>query len=384
MLIEDWLKLGASGRANQNEVFSSAGGADSFDGNGNTNTYYRYSLSPVLSRRLKDIATYTLRYNYNEVINTADDLSNSSSDSWSTSLASGNASRISWDLFGDYRKVSYDDDDVFVEEDGTVVPRENAELKSAGLQTGYRIDRRWQVTGTYGWEWNDFQTYNDEDTDGRTWDLGVNWTPTPRTTVSVGVGDRFFGKTPRLSISQKHKRSTFTASYKKSITFGRDILTEGNDFNQNIQNFGSENSQGPIIDERFTVGYAYDGRRARINFIGSHSDQTQEDTGQKSVYDDVALTVSPLVFISRLYSMSATVSWRQDEPRSQFGQPQFGQPNSNFSNNSEAWITSVTVGRTLNERMSLSLNYRYTDQQSDNDFSEYQENRIMATLNIRL
>jgi hypothetical protein len=32
----------------------------------------------------------------------------------------------------------------------------------------------------------------------------------------------------------------------------------------------------------------------------------------------------------------------------------------------------------------VSLNYRYTDQQSDNSFNQYQENRVMATLNIRL
>lgn len=378
ILIDDWLKLNASGRANQNEVTPFVGGGgDSFDTNGNTNTYYRYSLSPVLSRRLKDFATYNLRYNYNEVINTADSVSNSSSDSWSTNLESGSSSRVSWDLFGDYRKVSYDNSDLFYEEDGTAVPREDSELKSAGLNLGYRIDRRWQVTGTYGWEWNDFQTYNDEDTDGKTWDLGVNWTPTPRTKVSVGMGDRFFGKTPRFSISHRHKRNVFSASYRKSITFGRDILTEGNDFNQSVRNFSSQNSQSPIIDERFTLGYTYTGRRASINFIGSHSDQTQEDNGEKSTYDDIALTFSPL--ISRTYTMSATVSWRQDEPRSIFGQN-----STQLANNSEAWTTSLTVGRELNERMNISLNYRYTDQQSDNQFSEYQENRIMATLNIRL
>tara|TARA_B110000503_G_scaffold34861_2_gene56938 strand:- start:67378 stop:68871 length:1494 start_codon:yes stop_codon:yes gene_type:complete len=378
ILIEDWLKLSATGRANQNEVSPFiGGGGDSFDTNGNTNTYYRYSLSPQLSRRLKDVATYTLRYNYNEVINTADSVSDSSSDSWATSLEGGTASQVSWDLFGNYRKVSYNSGDLFFEEDGAAVPREDSELKSAGLKMGYHIDRRWQVIGTYGWEWNDYQTYNDEDTSGRTWDLGVNWTPTPRTTVGIGMGDRFFGKTPRFNITHTHKRNIFSASYKKSITFGRDILTEGNDFNQSVQNFSSQNSQSPIIDERFTAGYSYKGRRAIINFIGSHSDQTQEDNGQKSTYDDVALTFSPL--ISRTYTLSATVSWRQDEPRSQFGQS-----STNFSNNSEAWTTSVTVGRALNDRMGVSLNYRYTDQQSDNSFSEYQENRIMATLNIRL
>jgi hypothetical protein len=233
------------------------------------------------------------------------------------------------------------------------------------------------VNGTTGWEWNDYQTYNDEDTNGATWDLGVKWTPTPRTKVSVGMGDRFFGTTPRLNITHTHKRNVFSASYKKSITFGRDILTEGNDFNQDIRNFSSQNSQSPIIDERFTAGYSYNGRRAKINFVGSHSDQTQEDNGEKSTYDDLALTFTPL--ISRTYTLSATVTWRQDEPRSIFGQS-----NTQFANNSEAWTSRVTVGRALNERMGVSLYYQYTDQQSDNAFSEYQENRIMATLNIRL
>lgn len=377
VLIDDWLKISANGRANQNEVSPSLGRADSLDGNGNTNTYYRYSLTPVLSRRLKDVATYTLKYNYNEVINTADEVSNSSSDSWATNLKGGRSFRTSWNLFGNYRKVSYSDDDVVTSRGRPAQPREDTELKSAGLRLGYQIDRKWQVNGSYGWEWNDFQTYNDQDTDGQTWDLGVRWTPSARTSVGIGMGDRFFGNTPRLNISHKHKRSRFSATYRKTITFGRDILTEGNQFNQSIQNFSSVNSQSPIIDERFTVGYTYSGRRARINFVGSHSEQTEEDNGLKSEFEDLALTYSPLV--PRPYTLSGTIAWNNNEPRSEFGVP-----NNQLSNSSEAWITSVTLGRSLNERMNLSLNYRYTDQQSDTSFGEYQENRVVMSLNIRL
>jgi uncharacterized protein (PEP-CTERM system associated) len=377
ILIDDWLTMNATGRADQNEVSPFVGGGDSLDGNGNTNTYYQYSLSPTLSRRLKDFATYNLKYNYNEIINTADDVSNSSSDSWSTNLKNGSSTQISWNLFGNYRNVSYSDDDLVNVGDGPPEPREDTELKAAGLDLGYQLNREWQVNGSYGWEWNDFQTVNDENTNGGTWDLGVRWTPSIRTTVAIGTGDRFFGSTPRLNITHKRKRSLFSASYSKTITFGRDILTEGNEFNQNIRNFSAQNSQGPILDERFTVGYTYGGRRARINFIASHSEQTEQDNGLKSEYQDLALTYSPL--ISRTYTLSGSVSWNNNEPRSEFGVP-----NSELSDNTEAWITSVSLGRVLNERMSVSLNYQYTDQQSDNAISEYQENRVMMTLNIRL
>lgn len=378
VLIDDWLKINANARANQNEISPFRGGqADSLNGNGNTNTFYRYSLSPVLTRRLKDFATYTLSYNYNAVINTADAVSNSTSDSWSTSLDGGEATKVSWSLFGNYREVEFDDNQLFVEADGSVVPRENTVLRSSGLRLGYQINRRWQATGSLGYEWNDIQTNNDDDTDGLAWSVGARWTPTPRTTVNMSIGDRFFGKTPELDISHVHKRSVFSASYRKTITFDRDILTEGNEFNQNIGNFSAQNAQSPIIDERYTLGYSYNGRRATISFIGSHSDQTQEDNGQKSTFDNVALTYSPR--LSRHFSVSGTLSWNKAEPRSQFGGA-----NTAFSDTTESWRTVLSVSRPLNDRMSVMLNYTYTDQQSDIALNEYQENRIMATLNIRL
>jgi hypothetical protein len=380
ILVDDWVKFNATGRANQNEASPFiGGGGDSLDGNGNTNTYYRYSLSPVLSRRLKDVATYNLRYTYDEVINTQDEVSDSTSDSWATNLQGGKSSQISWNLFGNYREVSYSDDDLVSNNNnnGNAQPRQDTELKSAGLELGYQINRDWQVNGTSGYEWNDYQTYNDEDTSGIIWDAGVRWTPSARTTVNAGIGERAFGTTPRLSVSHRHKRSTFSAEYSKSISFGRDILTQGNDFNQNVGNFSSLNSQSPIIDERFTAGYMYSGRRASVNFIGSHSNQTQEDNGLKSTFDNLALTYAPLV--PRPYSLSGTVGWNNSDPRSEFDVP-----SADLSDSYEAWTTDVTLGRTLNNRMDVSLNYRYTDQQSDSSFNDYQENRVMATLNIRL
>jgi uncharacterized protein (PEP-CTERM system associated) len=77
--------------------------------------------------------------------------------------------------------------------------------------------------------------------------------------------------------------------------------------------------------------------------------------------------------------LSGTVGWNNSDPRSEFDVP-----SADLSDSYEAWTTDVTLGRTLNNRMDVSLNYRYTDQQSDSSFNDYQENRVMATLNIRL
>ena len=37
-----------------------------------------------------------------------------------------------------------------------------------------------------------------DDIDGSFWDVGFRWTPNSRTTVDVGVGERFFGSNPTI------------------------------------------------------------------------------------------------------------------------------------------------------------------------------------------
>jgi uncharacterized protein (PEP-CTERM system associated) len=397
VVIDQWVTVDATLRADQNEVTSALpGSGDDLNRNGNTNTFYRYSVSPILRHRLKNKAFYTLRYSYDDQINTADSVSNSSRHAVRTSLANGTASRVTWNLAGNYSRVEYSDD--FVNRfTGLVIPAQDTELKSASLSMGYQIQRRWQINGRYGWEWNDFQTYNDANTGGADWDIGVRWTPSTRTTVNVGSGDRFFGSTPRLDISHKRKRSLFRASYRKFITFERDINTLGNGFLfgdtieeqlidgvdqqeqviNGVQTNSSISSNGPIFDERATLGYTYSGRRATTNVFGSFSQQTRAEDGAEGEFKDFTVSFSPR--ISRTYTVTGSMTWGEDEPLGYRGIPTV----EDFSN-SETWYYQVQVGRRLNNRMSMSLNYRFTDRQSDTSINEYQENRVIATLNIRL
>ena len=378
-IVDNLLNVNVTGRAAQNEVSPTlGGGGDPFGGNGNTNTFYRYSISPVLNRRLKNTSTANLRYTFDEIINSSDAVSDSTSDALAATLTNHKSSQISWQWRANYRRVQYSD--LVLVNNGnnrTVVPRQDTELKSAGLNMGYRIDRRWQVTGTYGWEWNDFQTFNNTNTGGNAWNVGVNWTPTARTRVNIGMGDRFFGKTPNLNISHTRKRSVFTASYKKDITFARDIRTEDNLVDPGFGFNPAVNTQSAIIEERFNLGYTYSGRRAILSASGNYSNQLQEDNGETSVFRGFAVSVSPL--ISRVYTLSGTIAWSEDEPQDFFGISNLGP-----STPAESWITTVQVGRQLSERMNLSLGYQYIDQRSDDSFNGYQENRVIATVDYSL
>jgi uncharacterized protein (PEP-CTERM system associated) len=394
-LIDNLLKVDARGRAAQNEVFFYGGPDNPSAGNGATNTYYFYSVSPTLSRRLKNGSPASLRYTFDEVRNSENTtsvagngfnsnngaLSNSTSEALVATLSNPRSSQITWRWAGNYRKVQYSDRDFIVIGTGpnrTIVPREDTLLRSASLTSGYRIDRRWQVTGTYGWEWNDFQTSNSANTGGQAWKIGVNWTPSSRTSVGLGMGDRFFGKTPSLNISHRRKRSQFTASYNRGITFARDIRTQDNLFNPGNNFDTSLNTQSPIIEERFTLGYTYSGRRATLSTSGNYSHQEEEDTGETATYRGFNASVSPN--FSRIYTVTGTLSWYEDQPQDYFGNP-------NVIGTTEpaaVWSADVQVSRQLSERLNLSLGYQYTDQQPGDSFDGYQENRVGASVTLSL
>ena len=77
--------------------------------------------------------------------------------------------------------------------------------------------------------------------------------------------------------------------------------------------------------------------------------------------------------------MSGTIAYDEDEPIGFIGLPDV----ENFSS-SRSWSYRVQFDKPLNNRLTMSLNYQFTDRQSDNEFNEYQENRVIATLNINL
>jgi uncharacterized protein (PEP-CTERM system associated) len=404
------VKLDANLRADQNRVNPAlANSDDGLNRNGNTNTFYRYSISPYTARRLSPRTSVSAKYTYSEVINTADEVADSDRHALNATVQGEVGTTVTWNLRGRYSRTGYQDD-VLNFRTGEFAPREDTELKSLSLQLGYQVIRTLQINGTYGWEWNDFQTTSNNDTGGGAWDIGLTWTPSPRTEVSVGVGDRFFGSTPRVSFKHSYKRHTFSGNYRKTITFQRDLATYGldsfgEDFGGGGSDFGdplfsggenrfdangdpvdgigtntSVNSNSAILDERFTFRYAYSGRPGRVTFFGSYSQQTRAEDGAQADFGDWEFTVTPS--LSKRYTVIGSIGYEDIRPA---GFTQFDNNNEfrDFAE-TENWYYRLQFIRPLNTRMNTSLEYRFTDRKSDDPINEYTENLFRATLNISL
>lgn len=383
IIVENWFYIDATAYINQNQVTPFAsGGGDSLNRTGNTNTTYSYSVSPYLARRFKDAAEMNIRYTWDDQYNTTDAVRDSSQESWQALINSvPGISSFSWGVQGDYSNVSYSNSPVETDNN------QDSELKSAQLNLGYQLDRRWQVNGFYGREWNDFVS-NRDDIDGDYWDIGLRWTPNARTTVEAGVGDRFYGNNPRFSVTHSHKRSAFSADYAKNLTYDRNIRTlsdspPGNpDFPPppGVDPGLTTITNSPILDERYTLGYSYQGLRTGFGVSAFQSEQTKEGGSSQTGFTESTyrgVTVSANRSLSQQTSLNASVNWNEQEPKTSAGEV-----GSNVFDNSETWAGLLGISRQLTQRSNLGLSYRYTDRQSDNDINSYTENRI--TLNFRV
>lgn len=363
ILVEHWFYFDANGYVDQNAISPFlSGGGDGLNTTGNTNTTTDYSLSPYLSHRFKDVADMLLRYTWSDQYNSSDFVRDSSEESVLFTLGSNPAvASFFWGVQANYSNVKYGDGGLNVRD------APDSELSSAQLNMGYQFNREWQVNGYYGEEQNDFISLSD-DIDGDFWDVGIRWTPNLRTVVNVGTGNRFFGSTPRFSLNHEHKRSVFSASYSRDLTYDRNIRTL-DDGNPNPAVL----STSPILDDRFTLGYAYNWRRSALNVDASYSEQTRTDNLSEQTFTNINVALNRN--LSRQLSVNGSLRWSEGEPR---GRQVAVQPAY------ESWELGLGMRQSLNSNTDLALDYRYTDRQSDSNSAfqgSYTENRI--TLSIR-
>ena len=374
-LVENWLYFDSSASIDQNRANSfEPGGDDEFDRRGNTNTQYRYALNPYIQHKFGSLANFSLRYNWDEQVNSVDGVDDSEKERIGLLLKGlPNTSRLRWGIEGSYNNVSY-------QRELDELTRES-ELSRAQLNLGLQLNRQWLLSGSAGAEDNDFVSTGG-DIDGGFWSAMIRWTPNSRTVVDIGSGERFFGSTPKLLVNYSHKRVSLRVNYAKRITFTRDIraLEEFGDpvadpFDGSAGGVGNDTfrSRSPIIDERFTLNLGYQGRVSNFNLTASVSDQLRTADDQ-----DVAIRGVSASFdrqIARRIKATADIGWSEWDSRG---------VETDVLSSSDQWRARLGLSRKLSNVLSLALNYSYTDRQSRREFQTYTENRITLSLQLKL
>ncbi|MGH1374009.1 MAG: TIGR03016 family PEP-CTERM system-associated outer membrane protein [Cellvibrionaceae bacterium] len=376
-LISDSAFIDLQAQVQQNRSDAFVGGGDSsLNRRGNNNTTYNYAVSPYVVGKVKDLAQLSLRYSYDSQSNSDNDLDDSEQQIANVTISSiAGKSPLSWLLVGNYQTVDYEKDNAD--------DNDSQDLGSLIFRLGYRFNRKWEVYASTGEDFNDFQS-SGSDIEGSRWDAGITWSPSPRTTLVVGSGDRFIGNTPFFDFNHRRKHSLLTAQYQKTVTFSRALRTDEIDLPVIDDNgdlildvnglpiFFSLSSttvtRSPIVDERLSVGYRWERGRTNVVVDLTESKQTREEDEQSSTFSSASIG------LSRRLSPKLTLDTRLHYQEAEV------EDNSTLGNDSQEYRLYLGARRKLGTKTSLTMNYTHNDRRSDQAEDEYRENRVSLGL----
>ena len=378
-LVENFINVDATAHVQQNKVdpFRAAGDS-SLNRTDNHNTSYDYSVSPYMTWRVSNVAQVNLRYTYDGQENSVQAVGNSDSQSLQLQLTNTGADKFTWALDGDYQTVDYQEDSSASDD----------KLSSANVSLAYQFSRKWQLNGSTGRDFNEFDSA-DAEIDGTRWDMGLAWTPNDRTSVELGSGNRYFGNTPRLNISHRLKRSELSASYSKTLTYTRALRNDqivlpvidasGNPINLSngepllISTNLTTLTRSPVVDERWQLAYRLQGRRTSLNINAVGSTQLGEEDNQESEFLTYSLGLDRR--LARDLSANIQLSMSSSQTQSD---------NSNQPADTDTKRLYLGLQRELGQYTSLSFNYTLTDRNSLQAEDTYKENRLSVSLQVAL
>jgi uncharacterized protein (PEP-CTERM system associated) len=172
---------------------------------GNQSTLKASSISPYLRYRFDGIASTTLRYTHGTVRS-------------DNSVLSAQTDALLLDLVGDNRARRWNWSANYSQKknhDGVLQP---VTISNAGLSLNFPLANTLGMFATTGYEKSDYQASTSVEPVGRSRSVGASWNPSPRTSVVISAGKRYFGNTYAVNASHRHHNSVWNIVYSEDIT----------------------------------------------------------------------------------------------------------------------------------------------------------------------
>ena len=381
---------------------------DNLSGSGGRTNVYTYGVSPYWRPHLGGYVDGEVRFRYDGVNTDNSFASDTETYTGTVNLFSGRrSSRLTWAL--DYSNQVEKREAA----NGAQFQEDNIQFEEGLAELRGHFSRYFNVFTQIGFSDNSFESVTDDNNDGFFYTFGAEWKPNQRFGIEVGVGNNSFvtvalkptrhmnwittyrnrdvglntGNTWETRFDFLTKRSIWRASYVEDTTTTSSELRDVQGFTT-VDEFGNEindpagQQQGQsdislptLIDQVFVrkrgeFSVAYRTGKSTITArvfnerrIFQASDSNEEVTGIDASWDWRFVRRTSF-FIRPLWQQTSTVL-NSDDNRFDIalGLTRF---------------IPVAIGRKtlLNAR----IEYRYINQSSDQDFNDFQENRISASL----
>lgn len=275
---------------------------------------YTAGLSPYFRTRLGTFSVFEARYTADAVY--YDEGDDNVGQQVDLVLGSGTAfSNQTWEISARQSQVDYES----LEEDN--------EVKQVQLEFVQNLTRQWAVSFVAGYE--EFDLALNPDIDDSLWSAGIIYTPSTRTRIALGGGERAFGDDYYLDFSHRSRLSIWTATYDRDYTSARGELLEPRLF-QRQDEFGNfirdPVLESPVITQREGAAdlsadfYIADRFATRFTIATGRSDYFLGATYTEREYDDATLDTEDLDIstgfsrdFSRLVTGYIDVRWLDHE-----------------------------------------------------------------------
>jgi len=339
-------------------------GIDGLTGRSDTTEVYTLGISPYFTARMGNFSTFEARYTADAVDYSEDGVDDNRGQRVDLVLGSGTGfTNQVWELSAMQSVVDYDNLD------------EDNEAKVVRAEYIQQLTRVWALAFAAGYE--DYKLAVSEDSDGSLWSVGIIYTPSPRTRLALGGGERAFGKDYYLDFLHRSQRTIWTASYRRDYTSARDEIVRPSLF-QRQDAFGNlvrdpvlenppvgERGGSPALSaeyyelERFETSFTLATGRTTLSLRGGRTDRNYENPVEDTRELDAAAN------ISRNLSQRTTgffgLSWRDHEEDLL---------------NYDQWLASLGGDYRIGEISSLGLRLDHLERDADTDIDSYQENRF--------
>lgn len=369
-LIEDHFTLGGTARADLVGSSASSGPVDSINVNSDGRQVFSLELTPEFRSHLNRYADFVSRNSVSFVTYSGGNAAGND-DSSAYTLNAGVVSgrhfgAFDWSLDATRRETRFD------------TRTDRVTTFDAGL--GYRFDAHWRARGLLGYEDNAVQT-NRAETSGATYSAGVDWYPTPRTSISADIGKRYIGTVYSGAFKHRSKKTTLSLDLSHDVTNRRTEELVDQLFVLTDPTTGlpllDPNTGAPIlvnipqvdqIDEDFVNtqlrgGVTVNGRRTTVTVTGNIANRAYEVSGQSE--DSFGLTAS----ISRRINPEISGSLRAGLTHT----------DGTAGGDSDTFDMQVSLSRRLSRQTSASVDFLHRNQDTSTPGGGYTENRIGLT-----
>jgi uncharacterized protein (PEP-CTERM system associated) len=213
-LVDNFLFIDASAVVSQQLISLLGSPANATINDSNSAAAVSYAISPYIKERFGNYADAELRYSATGSAFKSNAANDIYSNTLSGALNSGREfNSLFWGLDFSMRNSNYQGG-------------QNAQFNHYGSTLGYDLTRHLRTFGTLGYDSNDYTATPGTAVSGRSWTLGMDWTPDRRANVKGSFGESYYGRTYSFDFNYRSAHSSWTASYNDGVS----------DISQQLQN----------------------------------------------------------------------------------------------------------------------------------------------------